>query len=140
LSVLIGCSGWSYADSAENRGWTKAFYPNAQTKKLQYYSQFFHTVEIDATFYEKFYKYMTKETFVNMTKTTPDDFQFSVKVPEIVTHGNRFDVNKEAITYLEEFFDKISPLKISNKLGAVLIQLAPSFTVKEFRNTEDFLD
>jgi uncharacterized protein YecE (DUF72 family) len=140
LAVQIGCSGWSYADSVENGGWVKVFYPNANTKKLQYYSQFFNTAEMDATFYEKFYKYMTKDTFVNMSKATPDDFQFSVKVPETVTHDKKLDIDKEAMIYLEEFLDKISPLKISNKLGAVLIQLPPSFTVKEFRNTEEFLD
>lgn len=140
MLVLIGCSGWSYADSFEKGGWVKVFYPDTQTKKLQYYSQFFNTAEMDATFYEKFYKYMTKETFVNMNRATPDNFQFSVKVPETVTHDRRLDVSKGAVTHLEEFLDKISPLKSSNKLGAVLIQLPPSFTVKEFRNTEEFLD
>ena len=140
MVVQIGCSGWSYADSVEKGGWVNVFYPNAHTKKLQYYSQFFNTAEMDATFYEKFYKYMTKDTFVNMSKATPDDFQFSVKVPETVTHDKKLDIDKEAMIYLEEFLDKISPLKISNKLGAVLIQLPPSFTVKEFRNTEEFLD
>lgn len=140
MQVLIGCSGWSYSDSFEKGGWVKVFYPDTQTKKLQYYSQFFNTAEMDATFYEKFYKYMTKETFVNMTKATPDNFQFSVKVPETVTHDMRLDVSKGAVSHLQEFLDKISPLKSSNKLGAVLIQLPPSFTVKEFRNTEEFLD
>jgi uncharacterized protein YecE (DUF72 family) len=140
MPVHLGCSGWSYADSVENGGWTKVFYPNAQTKRLQYYSQFFDTAEMDATFYEKFYKYMTRETFIAMSKATPDNFQFSVKVPETVTHDKRLDINKEAINYLEEFLDKISPLKTSNKLGAVLIQLPPSFTVREFKNTEEFLD
>lgn len=140
MPVQIGCSGWSYADSIEKGGWVKVFYPDTQTNKLQYYSQFFDTAEMDASFYEKFYKYMTKETFVNMTKATPDNFQFSVKVPETVTHDKRLDINREAITYLEEFLDKISPLKSAKKLGAVLIQLPPSFTVKEFKNTEEFLD
>ena len=95
---------------------------------------------MDATFYEKLYKYMTKETFTAMTKATPDDFQFSIKVPETVTHDKRLDIKKGAMVNLMEFLDKIIPLKISNKLGAVLIQLPPSFTVKEFRNTEEFLD
>lgn len=94
MAVHLGCSGWSYADSVEKGGWVKIFYPNAQIKKLQYYSQFFNTVEMDATFYEKFYKYMTKETFVNMTKATPDNFQFSVKVPETVTHDKRLDIDR----------------------------------------------
>jgi uncharacterized protein YecE (DUF72 family) len=140
LQVLIGCSGWSYADSYEKGGWVKAFYPDAQTKKLQYYAQFFNTAEMDATFYEKFYKYMTKDTFTAMTNATPDNFQFAVKVPETVTHDKRLDINDGAMVILVEFLDKISPLKISNKLGAVLIQLPPSFTVKEFKNTEEFLD
>lgn len=140
MSVLIGCSGWSYSDSFERGGWVKVFYPDAQTKKLQYYSQFFNTAEIDATFYEKFYMYMTKDTFTAMTRTTPDNFQFSIKVPETVTHDKRLDVTKGAMALLDEFLDKISPLRVSNKLGAVLLQLPPSFTVKEFRNTEEFLD
>ena len=35
---------------------------------------------------------------------------------------------------------KISPLKNSNKLGAVTLQLPPSFTVIDFKNIEGFLD
>jgi len=138
--VTIGCSGWSYSDSFEAGGWVKVFYPDSQTKKLQYYSQFFDTAEMDATFYEKFYTYMTRDTFVALNKATPDKFQFSVKVPETVTHEKRLDVNRGAIALLDEFLEKISPLKYTNKLGAVLIQLPPSFTVKEFQNTEEFLD
>jgi uncharacterized protein YecE (DUF72 family) len=140
LSVFIGCSGWSYSDSFERGGWVKVFYPDAQIKKLQYYSQLFDTAEMDATFYEKFYMYMTKDTFTAMDRGTPDNFQFSLKVPETVTHDKRLDVSKGAMALLDEFLEKISPLKSANKLGAVLIQLPPSFTVKEFQNTEQFLD
>jgi len=140
LTVLIGCSGWSYSDSFERGGWVEVFYPDAQTKKLSYYAQFFETAEMDATFYEKFYMYITKDTFTAMTRATPDKFQFSIKVPETVTHDKRLDVSKGAMALLHEFLEKISPLKSANKLGAVLIQLPPSFTVKEFQNTEEFLD
>ena len=140
MSVHIGCSGWSYADPVEKGGWTKVFYPSAETKRLQYYSQFFNTAEMDASFYEKFYMYMTKNTFTAMARATPDNFQFSVKAPETVTHDKRLDVRKGAMALFDEFLEKISPLKHANKLGAVLIQLPPSFTVKEFQNTEEFLD
>ncbi|HET9357986.1 MAG TPA: DUF72 domain-containing protein [Nitrososphaeraceae archaeon] len=140
MSVFIGCSGWSYSDTFEKGGWVKAFYPDAQTKKLQYYADFFDTAEMDATFYEKFYMYMTKDTFTAMVRATPDNFQFSIKAPETVTHDNKLDVSKGAMAIFDEFLEKISPLKYANKLGAVLIQLPPSFTVKEFRNTEEFLD
>lgn len=140
MAVFIGCSGWSYDDSYEKGGWVKAFYPDSQTKKLQYYAQFFDTAEMDATFYEKFYMYMTRDTFTAMVRATPDEFQFSLKVPQTVTHDNRLDINKGAAALLDEFFEKISPLKYANKLGAILIQLPPSFTVREFQSTEQFLD
>jgi uncharacterized protein YecE (DUF72 family) len=140
VPVLIGCSGWSYSDSYEKGGWVKVFYPDSNTRKLQYYAQFFNTAEMDATFYEKFYMYMTKDTFAAMDRGTPDNFEFSLKVPETVTHDKRLDVSKGAMGLLDEFLEKISPLKSANKLGAVLIQLPPSFTVKEFQNTEKFLD
>src|SRR6476619_1894839 len=138
--ALVGCCGWSYGDMAEKGGWTGAFYPGTSTKKLPYYSKFFETAEIDSTFYEKFYKYMTPATFQGMASATPDEFEFSVKVPETVTHDKKLDVSKGAISLFEEFVDKISPLKKANKLGVILIQLPPSFTVKEFKNTEQFLD
>ena len=83
---------------------------------------------------------MTKETFTAMARGTPDNFQFSIKVPETVTHDKRLDIGKGAMALLDEFLEKISPLRHANKLGAVLIQLPPSFTVKEFQNTEGFLD
>ena len=140
MPILIGCSGWSYADSFEKGGWVNVFYPDAETKKLPYYAQFFNTAEMDATFYEKFYMYMTKDTFTAMTRATPDKFQFSIKVPETVTHDKRLDVSKGAMALLDEFLEKISPLRSTIKLGAVLIQLPPSFSVKEFQNTEEFLD
>jgi uncharacterized protein YecE (DUF72 family) len=50
------------------------------------------------------------------------------------------DINKGAMTSFEEFLHKISPLKTSKKLGAILFQLPPSFTVSDFKNVEQFLD
>ena len=138
--LLLGCSGWNYADTPDKGGWTGVFYPDSNTKRLRYYSQFFNTAEMDSTFYEKFYTNMTKGTFIGMAKATPETFQFSIKVPETITHKKRLNIKQGAMTDFEEFLDKISPLKNSNKLGAVLIQLPPSFTVNDFRNIEGFLD
>ena len=83
---------------------------------------------------------MTKGTFIGIVKATPEKFQFSIKVPEIITHDKRLDIDKGAITDFEEFLDKSSPLKTANKLAAILIQLPPSFTVNDFKNIERFLD
>jgi uncharacterized protein YecE (DUF72 family) len=138
--LLLGCSGWNYGDTPDKGGWVGIFYPDRNTKRLRYYSQFFDTAEMDSIFYEKFYSHMTKGTFIGMVKATPENFQFSVKVPEIITHRKRLEVGKGAITDFEIFLDKTSPLKNSDKLGAILLQLPPSFTVNNFKNIERFLD
>jgi uncharacterized protein YecE (DUF72 family) len=138
--ILIGCSGWNYGDPVEKGGWVGSFYPDVQTKRLRYYSEFFPTAELDATFYDKFYSKMTSGTFYGMVKATPSEFQFSVKVPEIVTHTKRMDVKRGAMDTFQEFLEKISPLKTSHKLGAILLQLPPSFSVNEFKQVEEFLN
>jgi uncharacterized protein YecE (DUF72 family) len=139
--LLIGCSGWNYGSLPEqNGGWIGVFYPDKETKRLRYYSEFFDTAEMDATFYERFYNGMTKGTFIGMSKATPAEFQFSVKVPETITHKKRLDVRKNVLKDFEAFLEKISPLRSANKLGAILIQLPPSFTVSEFKNVESFLN
>jgi uncharacterized protein YecE (DUF72 family) len=69
---------------------------------------------MDATFYEKFYKYMTKETFVNMIKATPANFQFSVIVSETATHDERLDVSKGAET-LDQSKIKFDSMKTEDK-------------------------
>src|SRR5690242_9030896 len=108
--LLLGCSGWNYADTPDKGGWIGVFYPDINTKRLRYYSQFFNTVEMDSTFYEKFYTNMTKGTFIGMSKATPEKFQFSIKVPETITHKKRLNVKQGAMTDFEEFLSKISPL------------------------------
>lgn len=138
--ISIGCSGWNYGDPVEKGGWVGSFYPDAQTKRLRYYSEFFPSAELDATFYQKFYSKMTSGTFYGMVKATPQEFQFSVKAPETVTHTKLMDIKKGAVESLHDFLEKISPLKKANKLGAILLQLPPSFSVKEFKDVEGFLD
>ena len=137
--LLIGCSGWDYPEPPP-KGWLGVFYPSRKTKRLHYYSQFFSTAEMDSTFYNEFYSKMTKGTFVGLARATPEKFQFSIKVPKAITHDKKLSVKRGAIADFEEFLDKISPLKTMNKLGVILIQLPPSFTVTDFRNIEGFLD
>lgn len=147
-NLFIGCSGWNYGDTPDKGGWLGVFYPDKHTRKLNYYSQFFDTVEMDSTFYKKFYLNMTKGLFIGLTKATitnsssssTDKFKFSLKIPEIITHEKRLDVNKVVIDDVKEFLDKISPLKDSKKLGAIIFQMPPSFTIKEFSKTEEFFN
>jgi uncharacterized protein YecE (DUF72 family) len=53
--LLLGCSGWNYPETADKGGWTEVFYPNKNTERLRYYSQFFNTAGLNSTFYDKFY-------------------------------------------------------------------------------------
>jgi uncharacterized protein YecE (DUF72 family) len=138
--IKIGCSGWNYGDESDKGGWVYSFYPGKDTKRLRYYSQFFDTAEMDSIFYKKFYVNMSKGMFVGMSRATPKHFEFSVKVPEIITHEKRLSIGKGAMEDFQEFLEKISPLKDDKKLGAIILQLPPSFTLDEFRNTEKFLD
>jgi uncharacterized protein YecE (DUF72 family) len=69
--LLLGCSGGNYPDTADKGGGTGVFYPEKDTKRLRYYSQFFNTAETDSTFYERFYSLMTKGTFIGMSRATP---------------------------------------------------------------------
>jgi uncharacterized protein YecE (DUF72 family) len=52
--VLLGCSGWNYSDTADKGGWTGVFYPDKDTKRLRYYSQFFNTAEMDSSFWNEY--------------------------------------------------------------------------------------
>ena len=67
---LLGCSGWNYPDNPDKAGWTGVFYPDKDTKRLRYYSQFFSTEEMDYTFYDKFYSQMTRGTFIWMARAS----------------------------------------------------------------------
>ncbi len=94
----------------ENRSW------------LPYYSQVFNYVEIDSTFYNIPSELMVK----NWDKRTPDNFRFTAKFPKIISHEKRF---KNVEKQLELFYERMEPLK--EKILALLIQLPPSYKIKE---------
>ncbi len=139
MKYYLGCSGWNYGETPEKGRWLNIFYPTKETKRLRYYSELFSTVEMDSTFYEEFYSKMTKGLFFGMVKATPQNFEFSIKVPERITHRKKLDINKDVIIDFKEFLAKISPLYDSGKLGAILIQLPPSFSIEYFKTLEKFL-
>ncbi len=114
------------------------FYPDSKTRFLHFYSQYFKTVEMDSTFYERFYSKMTMGTFIGIGKAAGENMQISVKVPETITHKKK--MHPDALPDFVAFLEKIGPLKRINKIGAILFQLGPSFSVAEFRNVERFLD
>jgi uncharacterized protein YecE (DUF72 family) len=130
--VLIGTSGWGYDE------WIGPFYPKGLTSKdfLLYYSKIFYTNEINTTFYNIPSEWVVR----SWVKRTPSDFLFTAKIPKIITHDNKLDLNN-CSEDLEYFLTVMEPLIQSKKLLAFLVQLPPSFRKKEhFDNLKNFID
>lgn len=125
--VFLGTSGWSYRD------WIGPFYTRKDKSMLRAYSKVFRTVEIDSTFY----RYPSKGTVMGWAKYSPDGFIYSVKLPKLITHEKKLDLNEGVEEDLEKFIELIEPLSLSGKLGCILIQLPPKFDYKP-RELEDF--
>ncbi len=113
--ILIGTSGYNYP-----HWWNDVFYPSRlpQRKWLEFYTQYFDTVELNVSFY----RLPKKEVFDSWYKRTPKKFSFAVKGNRFITHIKRLKDCREPLSL---FFDHASALK--EKLGAVLWQLPPRF-------------
>jgi uncharacterized protein YecE (DUF72 family) len=107
----IGCAGW-----AIRREHSHLFAPVGT--HLQRYATLFNCVEINSCFYRPH----RRATYERWAASVPDDFQFAVKLPKVITHGLRL---VGAVPELERFLNEIAGL--GQKLGPVLIQLPPSF-------------
>ncbi|MFQ6103006.1 MAG: DUF72 domain-containing protein [Candidatus Glassbacteria bacterium] len=113
MRFLVGTSGWSYPS------WKGLFYPEdcPQRKWFDYYSDTFMTVEVNATFY-RFFK---DETYHNWRDRAPGGFRYVLKAPRLITHRKYLiDAERE----IKRFWE--SALLLEDRLGLVLLQLAPS--------------
>jgi hypothetical protein len=86
--LLLGCTGWNYGDTPNKGGWVGIFYPNKDTKRLRYYSQFFDTAEMDSIFYEKFY---------SLRWNGQSYFRLDVRKGAITDFEILFDIQKDII-------------------------------------------
>lgn len=120
-NFIIGCQGWNYADWITKAGGESVFYQRGtkSNEMLEFYSQVFETVEVDSSFYA----IPPSSTLENWYQKTTDNFIFSLKLPQEISHNKYLDNSSYEI--LEEFCERIKILK--EKLGVVLIQLPPNF-------------
>lgn len=124
--VYIGTSGWSYPRGEGT--WAGYFYPSGKVNELEYYSQFFNTVEVNSSFYRP----PNPGYVYNWVKRVPKDFLFTVKLWQKFTHPKMYKeaTGEEAAISREDvdrFRQSIEPLANSGKLGALLAQFPPSF-------------
>ena len=126
VKLYIGTSGWSYPKGEGT--WTGYFYPAGKIDELEYYSQFFNTVEINSSFYRP----PNPGYVYNWVKRVPEGFLFTVKLWQKFTHPKMYEeaTGEEAVISQKDvdiFKRSIEPLVKYGKLGALLAQFPPSF-------------
>ncbi len=125
-NIYIGTSGWSYPKGEGT--WKGYFYPAGKINEMEYYSQFFNTVEINSSFYrppDPAYVY-------NWERRVPTGFLFTVKLWQKFTHPKMYrEATGEAAVISQQDVDifnrSLEPLVKYKKLGALLAQFPPSF-------------
>lgn len=124
--IRIGTQGWNYD------AWLGSFYPRKTRPAdfLTVYGRAFETVEVDSTFYAV----PAVKTVRGWAERSPDDFLFSLKLPQEITHERRL---RDADDLSAEFFDRAREL--GHKLGPILIQLGPDFGVNELPAVAQYL-
>jgi uncharacterized protein YecE (DUF72 family) len=123
--IHLGTSSFTTA------GWDGTFYPARlkSAERLSYYAEHFDTVEIDSTFYGC----PSAKTVENWNQKTPQNFIFSVKVPQAIRHDKLLvDCDAE----LKEFLDTMGIL--GEKLGPMVLQF-PFFDKWQVKDQGAFL-
>jgi uncharacterized protein YecE (DUF72 family) len=129
--IYIGTSGWSYPKGEGT--WKGYFYPKGKINELEYYSQFFNTVEVNSSFYRP----PNPGYVYNWARSVPKDFLFTVKLWQKFTHPKMYkeSTGEEAVISREDvdtFKRSLEPLMKYGKLGALLAQFPPSFKNDSF--------
>ena len=105
--IYVGTSGYSYKE------WKGSFYPEKLAAKdmLPYYSSKLPAVELNNTFYR-----LPQRSMVESWKTqVPENFRFSVKASQRITHFKRL---KEASAETDYMLETVSAL--DDRLDAAL--------------------
>jgi len=113
-SIWLGTSGFSYKE------WKPVFYPQDLSDKqfLQHYATKLNSVEIDYTFY----RMPNAKTIEGWRNATPENFRFTLKASQQITHRERLKVPSEALEYLLGVVPGLE-----SRLGMILYQLPPFF-------------
>jgi uncharacterized protein YecE (DUF72 family) len=124
--LYLGTSGWSYAD------WEGTLYPEGlpAAARLAEYAKHYATVEIDSTFYGT----PRRSTVEKWREIVPEGFLFAAKFPQEITHEKNLVGSEEPARI---FVQTMSLL--GDRLGPLLLQLPPSFSVEGMGVLEDFL-
>ncbi|GAA5121686.1 DUF72 domain-containing protein [Luteolibacter yonseiensis] len=114
MKPYIATSGFQYPE------WKGKFYPEkmAPAKMLAFYAAEFRSTEVNYTFRSM----PSAKTIGRWRDETPEDFRFSLKAPQRVTHFAKLRGCGDTVN---EFHDAVKGL--GGKLGPVLFQLPETF-------------
>jgi len=150
--IRVGTASWTDPTLLAS-GW----YPsdaNNPEKRLEYYSSKFPLVEVDATYYAP----PAEQTAALWAARTPKDFKFNIKAYSLLTghptkvsslfkdlrpeteKPNIYPKDLEPQAYEEvwtRFLAALDPLVQANKLGVLLFQFPPWFTIR--RSNKEYL-
>ena len=99
MTVLIGTSGWQYAD------WKPLLYPDLpQRRWLERHAELFATVEVN----NAFYRLPKREVFEGWAARTPDDYVVTVKASRFLSHIKRLRDPQEPVARL---MDRVAGLR-----------------------------
>src|SRR5262249_20319924 len=125
MKLYAGTSGYSYKE------WKGSFYPEKipAAQMLSYYAARLPAVELNNTFYR-----LPQRSTVESWKTqVPENFRFSVKATQGITHFRRL---KDSAAATNRMLETISALE--DRLGVVLFRL-PENMQKDRERLEGFL-
>jgi len=84
---------------------------------LAFYAERFNTTEINYTFR----RIPTEKTLENWSAETPEQFSFTLKAPQLITHIRQLRDCESLVQHFAEVAQTLGP-----KLGVILFQLPPS--------------
>ncbi|HWH00868.1 MAG TPA: DUF72 domain-containing protein [Pilimelia sp.] len=150
--IKVGTASWTDRTLLES-GWYPASAETPQ-KRLAHYAKHFPLVEVDATYYHP----PSERTAALWAQRTPPGFTFNIKAFSLLTgHPTRVSAlyqdlrprTERATVYPDalpaqayeevwtRFLSALDPLVEAGKLGAVLFQFPPWFTIR--RDNKDYL-
>lgn len=125
--LRLGLAMWSH------NHWQESVYGSStkQADRLARYANIFNTVEGNTSFYAT----PNAQTVMNWHSATPDDFRFTFKLPQSITHQRQLqDCQQELLA----FFQIMSPLV--EKTGLWKIQLPAAFGPEQLPALARFFD
>jgi uncharacterized protein YecE (DUF72 family) len=153
--IAVGTASWS------DPGFVECWYPKGMpaADRLAWYAAHFEMVEVNSTFYA----IPDLRTVDRWCRATPDDFTFNVKLhqllsrhatalrllaPELQQKAESDSKGKVKLTpqieqaMVTSVLRSIEPLRAADKLGALLLQLSPSFSPRkhELMELDELLD